>query len=167
MVIGVPAHYEDRDKGGWLFFQYKHEVSSAIARFCRPGGASREPCAMMRTDLIPLHVLEAPQLHAPPPDDAVLLVLDPDSPPGAHAGWLHVAQAPLPPGGAPQHGAACACCIGPAQLGATLMALFQKRARGDIGFFRSLTILVPAGLGHEIRSILARDIFAMAYYRLG
>lgn len=75
-------------------------------------------------------------------------------------GWTAVLR--LPSGLAPQvadHGSGCACCVVRPLQADPLTRLFQARARGEIGFFRSLVASLPEPEADSLRAALVSDPF--------
>lgn len=110
---------------------------------------------------------------APPADAAFLLEGEPDAPgcvPGCVPPGAAVARfaLPAPTAVAPSaHPAGCACCTPRGPVAEALGRLFLARARGEVGFFRSV-IARPASPAGEaaIRAALAGDPLVSARFRL-
>ena len=63
----------------------------------------------------------------------------------AGAGWMAVIEVQPDDleAGAPGHASNCACCMPHAPLARLLSALFQRRARGTLGLFNRVCLLLP------------------------
>lgn len=75
-------------------------------------------------------------------------------------GWAAVLR--LPSGPAPHvggHDSGCACCVARPSQADPLTRLFQARARGEIGFFRSLVASLPGPEADSLRAALVSDPF--------
>lgn len=112
---------------------------------------------------IPVHILD-PDAVVPPParDDQVLLLSAAASAARSDPGWMLVLRLPDPaarrpsPGG---HTPGCVCCTGRAPSATSLTALFQARARGEVGFFRALVAILPGQEAADLRDALVTDPF--------
>ena len=71
----------------------------------------------------------------------------------------------LPVAGA--HVAGCACCVARGPAAVALDRLFQRRARGEVGFFRRVVVVTATAAGDiEVWSALRNDPVASARFRL-
>jgi hypothetical protein len=71
----------------------------------------------------------------------------------------------LPVAGA--HVAGCACCVARGPAAVALDRLFQRRARGEVGFFRRVVVVTATAEGDmEVWSALRNDPVASARFRL-
>ena len=98
------------------------------------------------------------------PEAALLLEGDRAAPDGAVVARfsLRPAQRDLA-----RHGADCACCVPRGAVARALGQLFLARARGEVGFFRSV-VVVCGEAGHaEVLAALAGDPIVSARFRLG
>lgn len=65
------------------------------------------------------------------------------------------------------HAAGCACCVARGPAAVALDRLFQRRARGEIGFFRRVVVVTATVEGDmEVWSALRNDPVASARFRL-
>ncbi len=65
------------------------------------------------------------------------------------------------------HAAACGCCAGRSPAAQALDRLFQRRARGEVGFFRRVLAVTSSEAGDlEVWSALRSDAVASARFRL-
>ncbi|GBQ63752.1 hypothetical protein AA103196_0686 [Ameyamaea chiangmaiensis NBRC 103196] len=126
----------------------------------------------MPPDRVPLDLIDPASLATRDAQgDTALIVLESGTPAHAvvhDADWAHVVRLSALSrslAGVP-HGAACVCCAGPGVLGATLMRLFQDRARGTVPFFRTAALVAPERDHATLRTAMMADPFAMAYYQL-
>jgi hypothetical protein len=58
------------------------------------------------------------------------------------------------------HATACPCCTPRAALAEALNRLFQRRARGEVGFFRAIEVALPLA---EIEAALADPLVASRF----
>lgn len=71
----------------------------------------------------------------------------------------------LPVAGA--HIAGCACCVARGPAAVALDRLFQRRVRGEIGFFRRVVVITATAEGDlEVWSALRNDPVVSARFRL-
>jgi hypothetical protein len=100
----------------------------------------------------------------PPADAAFLLEGDGKAPEGAGPSAPVARFTPPAPSG---HAIGCACCTPRGPVAEALGRLFLARARGEVGFFRSV-IARPASAAGEaaIRAALADDPLVSARFRL-
>lgn len=90
--------------------------------------------------------------------DAVLIESAPAATGGAQESFLPVA------GG---HVAGCACCVARGPAAVALDRLFQRRARGEVEFFRRVVVVTATAEGElEVWSALRNDPVASARFRL-
>ena len=68
--------------------------------------------------------------------------------------------------GAGVHLAGCACCAERSRLAVSLSELFQERARGRLGLFRTVLLAVPATDLRPAEALLAADPLVTARYRV-
>lgn len=68
-------------------------------------------------------------------------------------------------GGAAGHVAGCACCQPRNAAAQALGALFLRRARGEIGWFRSVLAVVGPAEAAMVRGALDADPLTLAYFR--
>jgi len=92
------------------------------------------------------------------PDTALLLEGDAPAPHGA-------VVARFTPGLGP-HGADCACCAARGAVADALGRLCLARARGEVGFFRSLAVVCGEAGRAEVLAALAADPVVSARFRL-
>ncbi len=65
------------------------------------------------------------------------------------------------------HAAACGCCAGRSAAAQALDRLFQRRARGEVGFFRRVLAVTSSEAGDlEVWSALRNDAVASARFRV-
>ncbi len=65
------------------------------------------------------------------------------------------------------HAPGCACCVARGPAAVALDRLFQRRARGEIGFFRRVVAVTATAEGDmEVWSALRNDPVASARFRL-
>ena len=68
---------------------------------------------------------------------------------------------------APGHVPGCACCVQRSGAGVALARLFERRARGETGFFRAVVAVTTTPEGRSaVEAALAGDIVASARFRL-
>lgn len=97
---------------------------------------------------------------ATPPADGDALLIEGASAPGAHPAESFNA-------GSTGHAPGCACCVarGPAAL--ALDRLFQRRARGEVAFFRRVVAVTTSPEGDmAVWAALRDDPVASARFRL-
>ena len=84
-----------------------------------------------------------------------------------NGGWCAVRRLPgLAFPAAPRpHPGGCACCVGRSGLALELSELFARRARGELGLFRRVVLVMPAGDLRHARELLAADPVTRARYR--
>lgn len=92
------------------------------------------------------------------PETALLLEAGSPAPNGA-------AVAYFTPGLA-RHGAGCACCAPRGEVARALDRLFLARARGELGFFRSVAVVCGEAGWAEVLAALAADPVVSARFRL-
>ena len=87
-----------------------------------------------------------------------------DGPQPASAGWTAVLR--LPSAGVPHPftRGSCRCCAGRSAQASKLTWLFQARARGEVGFFRSVVAHLPRTHEAALRALLASDLFLCARF---
>lgn len=65
------------------------------------------------------------------------------------------------------HVPGCACCVARGPAAVALDRLFQRRARGEVGFFRRVVVVTATAEGDmEVWSALRNDPLASARFRL-
>lgn len=90
--------------------------------------------------------------------DAILVEGAPAAMDGARESFLPA------PGG---HVAGCACCMARGSAAIALDRLFQRRARGEVGFFRRVVVVTATAEGDlDVWSALRNDPVASARFRL-
>ena len=90
---------------------------------------------------------------------------EPGHGPVSRHGWAAVLR--LPSALAPQlagHASGCACCSVRLPQAEPLTRLFQARARGEIGFFRSLVASLPEPEADSLRAVLVSDPFLFSRF---
>ena len=87
------------------------------------------------------------------------LLLPPNAPPPS--GWPVEAM----PGGAPGHAAGCVCCQPRNAAAQALGALFLRRARGEVGWFRQVLAVTGPTEAALVRAALQTDPLTMARFR--
>ena len=92
-------------------------------------------------------------------NDGDALLLPPNVPPPA--GWPAEAM----PGGAPGHAAGCACCQPRNAAAQALAALFLRRARGEVGWFRQVLAVTSPTETAMVYAALETDPLTMARFR--
>ena len=93
---------------------------------------------------------------------------------GAGEGDAVLAEGAGVPGGWPGasfeaggvHPAGCACCVGRSAAAGALALLFQRRARGEVAFFRSVLVVGGEAGVAEVRAALAGDPLVAAWFRV-
>ena len=126
----------------------------------------------MRLDArIPVHVVPFGLLPPQADPQAVLLVAGPPgqaSPLDGAPGWMAVQHLPAaPPATATRHPGGCACCAARDPLALVLRSLFERRARGALGLFRRVWLVVPSGSAGTVPALLAADPVVAGRYRIG
>lgn len=66
----------------------------------------------------------------------------------------------------PTHRAGCACCNGRPPLALLLSNLFQQRARGELGLFRQVVLMVDADQAGRVATLLCGDTLVTGRYRI-
>ena len=87
--------------------------------------------------------------------------------PGLGSGWTTVVRLPPAPAEGPGtavHGSGCACCTGRAEQARALVQLFQARAKGTVGFFRTVTAVLLPEEAAVLRGLLESDPFLSGSY---
>jgi hypothetical protein len=100
--------------------------------------------------------------HAPDAarSDQVLILSETAGAPPAGEHWAAVARLPERPASpSDAHPPGCSCCAPRGAVAMILIGLFQARARGEIGFFRSVVAKLPASAAAELREALLSDSF--------
>ncbi|GEN63319.1 hypothetical protein [Acetobacter oeni] len=64
------------------------------------------------------------------------------------------------------HGTACTCCVVRAPVAAQMLALFQARARGLRGFFRSIVLVVSPGQVTAVEASLQADSPVLSLFKI-
>jgi hypothetical protein len=126
----------------------------------------------MRLDArIPVRIVPLTEWpHAAPVADplAVLLIAGGilPVPDGNWAAVRQVEAAELAGTDAP-HPAGCACCVLRSPLAVLLSTLFEQRARGTLGLFRRVLLVVPPAMAGAAAALLAADPVVAGRFRLG
>jgi len=99
------------------------------------------------------------------PDDALLVEGDGPAPGGPPVERFRLPVFVIGPAG--PHRIGCACCVPRGPVAEALARLFLARARGDVGFFRSV-LAVPLGAAGAaaIRAALESDQVSASRFRL-
>lgn len=125
---------------------------------------------MSRDPRIPVRfVSHAPATALPPPGAGEALLLPHGTLASRRAalmreGWAVVRELPeVSPG---QHPPACRCCAGNPPAGLAMLALFQARARGEVGFFRRVTASLPLAERTLLARLVASDPLVSACFML-
>ena len=123
-------------------------------------------------DRIPLRLWPSGPLPAPDPHAVLLLVgtAGRDEATG-DGGWCAVRRSPglhspglAFPAARRPHPGGCACCAGRSGLALRLSELFAQRARGEIGPFRRVVLVMAAGdLSHASDLLLAHPVIRARY----
>ena len=125
----------------------------------------------MRLDArIPVHVVPSVTRLPEADPQALLLVVQPDPPERAASGptrWMAVRHLAGDAAAAASHPAGCPCCVGRGPLALLLSSLFEQRARGTLGLFRRVWLVVPPALAEAVPALLAADPLAAGRYRIG
>jgi hypothetical protein len=93
--------------------------------------------------------------------EAAALVADGLADPPACAVW-HFA----PETAAPGHAPGCACCAPRLAAAEALRLLFLARAKGEVAFFRSVSVFAPPAAEAALRTALQTDPMLAAWFRL-
>ena len=127
----------------------------------------------MRLDArIPVHVVPF-GLLLPQADPQAVLLVAAGSPGQAclldgGPGWMAVQHLPATvPAAATRHPGGCACCVACDPLALMLRSLFERRARGALGLFRRVWLIVPPGLAASVPALLGADPVVAGRYRIG
>lgn len=92
------------------------------------------------------------------PEAAFLLERERWAPEGAVVARFTTGLAP--------HRANCACCVPRGEVARALGQLFVARARGEVGFFRSVAVVCGEAGWAEVLAALAADPVVSARFRL-
>jgi len=71
-----------------------------------------------------------------------------------------------PEGKAPGHAPGCACCAPRLAAAEALRRLFLARAKGEVAFFRSVSVFAPPAAETTLRTALQTDPMLAAWFRL-
>lgn len=107
---------------------------------------------------IPVHFTD--QVPRAARSDQVLILPEDAGAPPSDGRWAAIirlpARAAFP---ADAHPPGCSCCNPRPASAVILTQLFQARARGEIGFFRSVVASLPAAAAADLRAALFSDSF--------
>ncbi len=125
----------------------------------------------MRLDArIPVHVVPSVTRLPEADPQALLLVVQPGPPERVASGlarWMAVRHLAGDAATAAPHPAGCPCCVVRGPLALLLSSLFEQRARGTLGLFRRVWLVVPPALAEAVPALLAADPLAAGRYRIG
>src|SRR5579875_498162 len=103
--------------------------------------------------------------------DAAVLVQDGAKPPaalppGQAVRTFAAAQGDLQADPKADHVPGCACCTPRGDFAEALRRLFLDRGRGDVAFFRAVSVFANAASAPALRAVLRDDPLLAAWYRV-